>query len=184
MPSARYFIAIVAPEQVQHEVTAFKNFMADRFGSVVALRSPAHITIYPPFVCDENLVNRMKDVLRRFAAQAPSFSIVLNGFGCFRPRVIYVNSEGSEELIKLHLDCVAVLQHSFSAEKFPSETRPFHPHMTIANRDLKKELFNAAWMEFKDRKYATVFLTTHLSLLRHTGKIWRIEEQFPFLSEK
>ena len=31
--------------------------------------------------------------------------------------------------------------------------RGFHPHITIAFRDLKKQVFHKAWEEFKDKKY-------------------------------
>lgn len=44
-----YFVAIVCPGQINEKVEQFKQWMKDRFGCVVAMKSPAHITLIPPF---------------------------------------------------------------------------------------------------------------------------------------
>ena len=44
-----YYIAIVVPEPLQSEITAFKTAIHQRFGAKSALKSPAHITLFPPF---------------------------------------------------------------------------------------------------------------------------------------
>ena len=44
-----YFIAIVLPDELNKKVLKWKNFMHDKFGCKVGLKSPAHITFIPPF---------------------------------------------------------------------------------------------------------------------------------------
>ena len=44
-----YFIALVAPEEINTPILKWKTWFRDNFGCTVALKSPAHITLIPPF---------------------------------------------------------------------------------------------------------------------------------------
>ncbi len=44
-----YFVALVAPPDINADVLKWKNFFKEKFGCTVALKSPAHITLIPPF---------------------------------------------------------------------------------------------------------------------------------------
>ena len=57
---------------------------------------------------------------------------------------------------------------------------PYHPHMTVAFRDLKKELFTLAWDEFESKQYAPSFEVNTITLLKHDGKEWKQLKQFDF----
>jgi len=59
-------------------------------------------------------------------------------------------------------------------------SRPFNPHMSIAHRDLDKNLFPDAWKEFKNKEYQRSFSFKKLSLLKHNGRSWDINEEFKF----
>lgn len=50
----------------------------------------------------------------------------------------------------------------------------FHPHLTLAFRDLKKPEFYKAWEEFKDRKFNAGFVVNSISLLKHDGMQWQL----------
>ncbi len=54
------------------------------------------------------------------------------------------------------------------------EDRPFHPHLTIATRDLRKKAFYEAWEHFKKKEYAAEWITEGISLLRHNKKNWDV----------
>jgi hypothetical protein len=49
-----YFVALVAPPEPDKKVLELKNWMKDQFGTVVALKSPAHITFIQPFWLEED----------------------------------------------------------------------------------------------------------------------------------
>jgi len=59
------------------------------------------------------------------------------------------------------------------------KSKGYHPHLTLAFRDLKKPMFKLAWAEFKERKYQQSFLTTGITLLKHNGKSWDENMFFP-----
>ncbi|THU41006.1 RNA 2',3'-cyclic phosphodiesterase [Niastella caeni] len=176
-----YFIAIVTPETINQQVLEWKNYMLQQFNCKVALKSPAHITLIPPFQMPDSAQQEMKDHLQSFAAGKESFSIQLKNFAAFKPRVIYVNVLPNDPLKELRTQLETTLLKS---RRFPvkKEDRPFHPHVTIANRDLTKEDFPQAWQHFQSIAYEATFTADAISLLRHNGKIWEIVASFPILS--
>src|SRR5687768_15434483 len=133
-----YFIAIVAPETINQQVLEWKNYMLQRFNCKVALKSPAHITLIPPFEMQDSAQTTLQELLLPFAARQQNFPIHLKDFAAFKPRVIYAGVIPNARLSELRTDLEAtiLLDNRFPVKK---EERPFHPHVTIANRDLTKE---------------------------------------------
>jgi 2'-5' RNA ligase len=60
------------------------------------------------------------------------------------------------------------------------DTRPFHPHITIATRDLHKRAFAEAWPLFEHKTYSAQFEATALSVLRHNTRFWDVVHAAPF----
>ena len=58
--------------------------------------------------------------------------------------------------------------------KLKIDTRPFHPHITIATRDLHKKDFHDAWPMFEKEKFNAEWEANGLSLLRHNRTNWDV----------
>jgi 2'-5' RNA ligase len=127
----------------------------------------------------ESLEQPLIDMMGLIAAEWGRFLVVLNGFGAFAPRVIYVHVEPNRVMQDLKEYTEDQL---IRAERFPvrSDPRPFHPHITIANRDLRKGDFAAAWEHFSERKYEGAFEASSLSLLRLKETGWEVIAELPF----
>jgi 2'-5' RNA ligase len=168
-----YFIALAAPQEINDNVLKWKQFMKDRFECTVALRSPAHITLIPPFWMEDVSENNLKNTINEFAIQQTSFEITLLGFDAFKPRVIYVNVLPNEALQKLQAQLQVFL---IQTKLFPikKEKRPFHPHVTIAARDLHKKAFREAWDIFQQKRYRADWIANSISLLKHNQKKWDV----------
>jgi len=147
--------------------------MMERFGCVVALRSPAHITLIPPFWLDEKEEPRLKDAVAEFSQSCAGFEVSLRNFSAFKPRVIYVDLVPNQELRSLHtrLEEFLVGRNHFSINK---EDRPLHPHVSIATRDLHKKAFREAWEIFKEKKYESSWIVLGISILKHDQKKWDV----------
>ena len=174
-----YFIAIVTPKAINQQVLEWKRYMQEQFHCKVALKSPAHITLIPPFGMAETAQPGMQALLEPFAASQQPFSIRLKNFAAFKPRVIYANVLPNPALSTLQTSIEAALLQS---GRFPvkKEDRPFHPHITIANRDLQKEDFPLAWQHFQQITYEGSFTADTISLLKHNEHRWEIAASFPF----
>jgi 2'-5' RNA ligase len=168
-----YFIAVIPHEELQKEVTELKKYMAAHFDAKAALSSPPHITLYPPF--REN-IEKEKHILKSledFSENQKPFNVILNGFGCFRPRTIFIKPEENLLLNTMETDLLNHLKTTINLYD-PQNDRPYHPHMTIATRDLKKEEFFKAWEIFKEKEFKRVFSVDRPHLLRHNGKTWDV----------
>ncbi|HEY0678225.1 MAG TPA: 2'-5' RNA ligase family protein [Chitinophagaceae bacterium] len=173
-----YFIGIAAQADVNEQVLQWKHYMRDHYGCTVALRSPAHITLIPPFWMEEVLENELIKDVGIFASRRSSLEISLQNFDAFKPKVIFVAIQENEDLTSLKLSLEDFL---VSLNKYPvkKETRPFHPHLTIANRDLRKKDFGTAFEHFSKINYQAGFLTDKLDLFMHNGSIWTIAHSWP-----
>ena len=177
MSVQKYFIAIVIPEPYQTDIMAFKQLIADKYNSKAALRSPAHITLHMPFEWKEEKENILIETLQRFSYKQ-DFIIELQNFSCFAPRVIFIDVIMNEQLNQLQIDLVSYVKKNLRLFNQADDMRGFHPHVTIAFRDLRKEKFHEAFTCFKTQKYQTSFKANSFCLLKHTGKEWKVYKEF------
>ncbi|NBC28286.1 MAG: 2'-5' RNA ligase family protein [Bacteroidetes bacterium] len=178
-----YLIALIPHRELREEVRKLKLEMSDRFHASHALKAPAHVTLQMPFRRDESEEQFIVDKLREFSLSRTSFKVPVNGFDAFPPRVIFLKLTHHQPIEKLHNALIHFLKNQLEfTEKELNEQ--FHPHMTIATRDLSKKMFHNAWGELKEREFESAFLADRLHLLRHNGKHWELFEEFPFEGEK
>jgi len=168
-----YFIALVLPAGVNDEILRWKQFMKERFQCLVALRSPAHVTLVPPFWMNSDLENELKEAISRFSKRQVPFEINLENFAAFKPRVIYVDVLPSSHLQAMREQ---LTEYLIAPALFPvrKDDRPFHPHVTIATRDLHKKAFYEAWDIFKKEPYKASCNINGISLLKHNQKNWDV----------
>jgi 2'-5' RNA ligase len=135
MPVIRAFIAIQLPNSIQQQL----DEIARNIQGLVNLKAvrwvPAkniHLTL--KFLGDVSSTNidLLTKVLLREVTSHTGFEVTLSGIGAFpslrRPRVIWVGIEAPPVLL--------ALQKGIDAETvrlgYPSEDRPFSPHLTLA----------------------------------------------------
>jgi 2'-5' RNA ligase len=178
MPVQKYFIAIVIPEPFQTKIMALKQLVKDKYNSKAALRSPAHITLHMPFEWKEEKEDGLINTLQQFSFKE-DFTVELKDFSCFKPRVIFVDVMKNELLNQLQSNLVSYVKRNLRLFNQADDMRGFHPHVTIAFRDLRKEKFHEAFTEFKTKTYNASFKADSFCLLKHTGKEWKVYKEFP-----
>ena len=149
-----------------------KEYAKANFHSGKALNSPPHITLIPPFRLNQSKQQSLIAVLDEFARSWPPIDLELNGFGHFSNRVIYVAVKEQRLLLMLQIKLVEMLEAQIGIGG--SETYRFHPHLTIAFRDLTPDAFHAAWQHFQGVDYQRKFVASPPVLLRHTGLKWEV----------
>ncbi|MDH5476536.1 MAG: 2'-5' RNA ligase family protein [Cyclobacteriaceae bacterium] len=165
-----YFIALVPPEPLKGKLKLLKKSFGERFNCKAALKSPPHITLHMPFRFPEEkevqLIEQLQVVSRR-----DIFTIQLNNFGSFEPRVVYINVDATEQLTLLFNNVQKTMKrlNVFNADY---KNKGFHPHLTIAFRDLKKSIFPIAWDEYQFKQCSEQFDADCFVLLKHNGKHW------------
>lgn len=168
-----YFIAIVLPPDLDEEILSYKKLVLERFDCKVGLKSPAHITIVPPFWMEEENERQLLADVELLSHSIFPFCIATNNFSAFKPRTIFIDVQKNEPLNQ-----VKKISDEFFKQrpgyKIKMENRPFHPHITIATRDLYKKTFNEAWQLFGDKKFKKEWAASGLSVLRHNKRNWDV----------
>lgn len=168
-----YFIAHVLPEELNEKILVYKQQMLERYGCKVGLKSPAHITLIPPFwlepAHEKDLISDL-DIISR--AHCP-FIINTSNFAAFTPRTIFIDVIANNDLHALK----SSVENQFTNNKeynIKAELRPFKPHITIATRDLTKKSFGEAWAYFENKKFEKQWVANSISLLHHNKKNWDV----------
>jgi 2'-5' RNA ligase len=172
-----FFIAVLPPPPIQDEVTAFKRLIADQWGPRHAFKSPPHLTLQPPFRWPQADLPRLDSCLEQVAAAHAPFPVVLEDFGAFPPRVVFVKPLASRELERLFRSLADGLAADLGFID-PRNRRPFHPHMTIAHRDLEPEQFAGIWEYFHSLSYRRQFEVKALALMRLREGKWEVGRTF------
>ena len=172
-----YFIAIVLPDSINEKVLAYKQYMSEHYGCWVGLKSPAHITLVPPFWTGEENEEQLISDLTKLALH-PEFQLGTLGFAAFVPRTIFIQPSSSEQLNELRKKADEIFCSPGGFGK--KEDRAFHPHITIATRDLSKKSFVEAWEYFKQKNFKAEWMVRDVSLLKHNGGNWEVIRTIPF----
>ena len=168
-----YFIAIVLPPDLNEKVLKYKNLMLEKYNCKVGLKSPAHITLLPPFWLEEEKQEQLTVDINSLSNGVKPFIISTNNFSAFRPKTIFIATVPNEQLNQLKMAADEFFRHN-SFYKIKVDTRPFHPHITIATRDLYKKSFHEIWPWFAEKKFEEEWTAGGISVLKHNKKNWDV----------
>ncbi|MGK7391244.1 MAG: 2'-5' RNA ligase family protein [Candidatus Cyclobacteriaceae bacterium M2_1C_046] len=175
-----YFIALVPDGEVHDEIMSIKHEFAENYNSKAALKSPPHITLYMPFRWKEEKEDKLFEVLEKLSMENKNHQVELENYGKFGTKAIYIDVKENEQLSSLQKNLIRSFKRELKIIDEGFEERPFHPHMTVAFRDLKKPMFWKAWNEeYKDKPFNASFQANGIILLKHDGKMWQIYKNFP-----
>lgn len=164
-----YFIAVVPHEKLAEKAKQFSKDFADRFNSVKSFKNFPHITIVKPFRFDENQESFLVGKFSEMTIKSPPFDLKLKDFGCFANRtnpVIFIKPEKTDELQKLYDEVQPQMNfHPISQ---------FHPHLTVAYRDLTSDNFTKAWEEYQSKTFEDSFLVDKICLFKHYDGKWNL----------
>jgi 2'-5' RNA ligase len=166
-----YFLAIVCPAELENEVQKHKQWLQKNFGCANALKSPAHITLIPPFWWRSDDENVLRLWLNNFTPFDP-FTIALNALNTFGKNVLFINVLPSDKLNELQSN----IQQHFelqSGRQIKPGNRPFHPHITLATRDIRPGDLEKAKAYLADKIAYMKFECKNISLLKLTEGRWK-----------
>jgi 2'-5' RNA ligase len=176
----QYFIALVPPSPLYDDALRLKNYFRAQYNSKASLNSPPHITLHMPFRWKEDKEFELIDALQNFSRGRDPFKVHFHNFNAFPPRVIFIDILPNELLTQLYKELHRFCKRELNLFNAAYKDQSFHPHLTLAFRDLKKPLFFKAWEEFQARTFSAQFSVEQIALLKHNGKIWETFKEFHF----
>ena len=167
-----YFIAIIPSDPVNSEAQLWKEHFATQYQSKASLNSPPHITLHMPFKLKLRKEPMLIEALSVVGDQSDAFDLTIDGFDAFKPRSIFMKILEEKLLNQLQKNIRQVMKRQFNIFNSDYRDHPFHPHLTLAFRDLKKDKFELAWQEFQIKTYQETFPVGSFWILKHDGKRW------------
>ena len=180
---ALYFIALIPPLEVGEQIKALQAEIKERFGIKNVSKSPPHITLQMPFNKEEGEEANLMDTLYKFAEQQNGFKVMLSGFGCFHPHVIFVRVVDHGPIVAVHDRLKKELVGQLNSKE-EATINEIHPHITVIARNLNHGAFHKIWPAFENRKFKASFLVNSIHLLKHNGTNWDAYKEFFFKKEK
>ena len=174
-----YYIALLPDDKLSQLCLEYKQQAQNLFQAQATLRSPAHITLIPPFNADEIALNQITLILAHLATQQHGLELQLNGWQHFGVRTIYLGFAANFALSLLQ---AKTKQQITLLTKLRPEAE-FTPHISIVNRDLAEIDFNSAWEYFSSQSYPVLTKCTQLALLKHSPFGWQIHQCFNLVPE-
>ena len=163
-------IAIVLPEPLASFVREQQKFISETWGCRQALRTPPHITLIPPLKLTDKEILAVESIVYDMSQNHSVFILNINGFDAFKPRVVFIKPDLPEDLKLLQSN----LEKGIS-KRFPGlleNDRDFHPHITLAYRDVTPEKFKEIWKHFRRKEFNTSVKVDRIQILDHTKEGW------------
>ncbi|SNS31417.1 2'-5' RNA ligase [Belliella buryatensis] len=177
---SKYFIAWVPSEKLCDQVHQLKLNLKDTFGLKYALKSPPHITLKMPFNWNEAKEDILLEKLKGYAKNLKAFSIQFDGFGRFGKRVIFVKVNENKDLIALQSNLTTFCKKELKLVSELSD-RNYHPHMTIAFKDIKENEFDLYWKVISTSPIQAKEDFGSISLLKRKEGKWGVINRIDFM---
>lgn len=175
----KYFFAFIPPEPFLSQSTQIKEWIKEQFGIKYALKSPPHITVKMPFTYNEAKEEQLINHVAAFLENQNPFRVEISGIGTFGNRVIFhqilPNPSLNDFQASLKLFCKRELHLTDELSD-----RNFHPHMTLAFKDLKASKFDAVLKFCREKQFSAVFIAEELTILKRIDGRWKAMHNLPF----
>jgi 2'-5' RNA ligase len=171
------YFSLVCPETVGREIRGFQQWVFQRHGARAAMKSPAHITVVPPFWWPLEGLYSLSDHAAAFRFSPQNIRIRLEGFSHFGKRVLFVRVEAAPELQGLQ-EAFSGHMRMLAGGAMKPDNRPFHPHVTIATRDMTPAAFREAWEHFSRIDYSADMELDAISMMLHSPGAWEVHQSF------
>ncbi|HYM20390.1 MAG TPA: 2'-5' RNA ligase family protein [Candidatus Kapabacteria bacterium] len=162
-----YFFAIVPPEPVYGNIREIQEYVEKEYRTHEAMKRPVHTTLIAPFEAPVPVERELIDFTNNFAVKEKPFEVCIDGFGEFHQTTIYVKPIESPEIMGMQKRLSKEFAKVYSRGKSRGPSYGFHPHITIAFRDLSRPMFDKAWHEFESKIFRRRFILNHICLMKY-----------------
>lgn len=175
-----YFVAIVPPEPLFTAIQGMKETACNRFNSCASLNSPPHITLHMPFRWKRKKESTLHQFFDDFKSNTEPFKIEIDGVDHFDNRVIFLSVADSIMLRQFQGRLATHMKRHLNLFNVNYKDKPFHPHITLAFRDLKKQYFDEAIHHYRSLAYSDSFQSNQFCLLKHDGNKWQVFKKYQY----
>jgi 2'-5' RNA ligase len=179
-----YMLAVMPPPDLTTEIEEIRLQFATAYNCKAALKPPVHITLIPPFKTADTIEAELINNFDRWASKQESFTVDLKNYDVFRRnQVVFIHVEPSLALRGFQKE----LQDRFKQDYSHIDVltyKDYSPHITIGYRDIPRELFRPAAIEYLAKYFSASFLVTEFYLWKHNTINWQVLHAFSLKSNR
>lgn len=178
----KYFIAHLLSGDAKQYHAGLTRALASKY-RITPLhdRIPPHITIKPPFETDEAGIQEVERILRSFAHHERPQPLVVNGFGRFGFRTVYMDIYKSVEAVSLVRRLIHALNTNITwMPAYPLEGNKLHASVA---RFLNRKQFRRIWRELRVLRPHFESTLDTIVILKKEGRVWKVMASIPLRGE-
>ncbi len=184
-----YFSAIILPPPFLDEVESLKAELSRQYQSMACLRSPAHITLFPPWAMPPAQQDKLLASWHRALSlsQTSNFTLSTTSVKHFSQHTLYLAIKTCYALTRLQKTIALSMQEFLNlAEKAlskPKQTRPFIPHITLAFKDISWLKISKALdlLQHRDLRRSMQISEIHLLRFNQLKHCWQRISTMPLV---
>jgi 2'-5' RNA ligase len=179
-----YLTAILPPEELTQQIDEIRKECAVRFNVKAALKPPVHITLYKPIKLEADREKELLQILQGIKRNHEPFKVELENFDTFNSTVVYIRVLKNQGLWNLEHEIKKAYKDRGIDTEEESSNKAYHPHITIAYRDIPRATFPVMWTAYKNKKFKRNFMASHFTLLKHNGEKWLPLQNFDLMKSE
>ena len=172
-PQQTHFIGVLLPEDITLTLEDCRRYMREAYGCKSGHATPIHVTLVPPFqlpdeYSTEDLARAIEDDV---LPKGLGFTGHIDNFDAFGDRTLFANVVKDEKWTALR-DAVysAVVMAAPGCTK--KDSRPFHPHISVANRDIPAGVMTDALQVMNELNLAEDFPVDNITIFERQNGKW------------
>jgi 2'-5' RNA ligase len=175
----KYFLGLVPPPEILQRAQQIKLLIQEQFGIKYALKSPPHVTLKMPFNYNEAKESVLEAKLGDFLKGRKPLELTIRRVGTFGQRVIFLGIEKTPELIDLQSSLKVFCKRELNLLDELSD-RNYHPHLTVAFKDLKSTHFQEVLDLVKRESFEATYCAEKLTILKRSEQKWNLHKELGF----
>ena len=174
-----HFIGVLLPEDITQRLEGYRRYMNQQYGCRSGHGTPIHVTLVPPFQLPAPCTTaHIAAALAQMVAEKKwhSFNAKIEGFDAFGDRTLFAKVIPSAVWTAFRAAvCTAVALTSPGAVR--KDTRPFQPHVTVANRDIPPGASTEALEYLNQLELKAAFPVDNITIFERRDKRWVVGQQ-------
>lgn len=168
-----HFIGVLLPEDLEETLENCRNYMNRTYGCKSGHGTPVHITLIPPFCLQKEFSTEdLKDGIEKSILNRQlGFTARIENFDSFGDRTIFANVIPDENWTKLRNETLKGILTACPGST-RKDKRPFHPHSTVANRDIPQGTIPDALKVLNELNLIKSFPVDNITIFERNGSRW------------
>ena len=178
-PEQTHFVGVLLPYDLTQRLQGYRDYMNQEYGCRSGFGTPIHVTLVPPFkLADKLTTNDIAEALAQMIVEKKwhPFTAKIEGFDAFGDRTLFAKVLPSAVWTAFRAAVYSTVS-ALTPGSLRKDTRPFQPHITVANRDIPAGASVEALEYLNQLELKATFPVDNITIFERKDKRWVIGQQ-------